>query len=71
MHYDVIIIGAGPAGSATAIKTTANGQRVLLVDWQEFPRDKVCGDGIAPGTARALKQLGLTRKKRLSLLRNA
>jgi geranylgeranyl reductase family protein len=51
--YDVLITGAGPAGSATAIHLARGGLRVLLVDRARFPRDKPCGGGV---TGRALKQ---------------
>src|SRR6476469_8355932 len=48
--WDVAVIGAGPAGAcaALAVLATAPDARVLLLDRAEFPRDKVCGDGIAP-----------------------
>lgn len=53
--YDVIIIGAGPAGCACALSLKDTGLRVALFDKQDFPRDKVCGDAI-PG--RTFKVLG-------------
>ena len=49
-NYDVIIIGAGPAGCACALALKNTGLRVALFDKQEFPRDKICGDAI-PGRA--------------------
>ncbi len=52
-RYDVLVVGAGPAGSAAAIHLARGGARVLLVDRARFPRDKPCGGGI---TGRALKQ---------------
>jgi geranylgeranyl reductase family protein len=52
-HYDTLIVGAGPAGSATAIHLSRAGARVLLVDRVRFPREKPCGGGL---TGRALKQ---------------
>ena len=51
MEYDALIVGAGPAGSATAIRLARGGARVLLVDRERFPRDKPCGGGL---TGRAL-----------------
>jgi len=48
MDYDVIIVGAGPAGSAAAIPLAQAGQKVLIVDSSEFPREKPCGDAILP-----------------------
>ncbi len=53
---DVIVVGAGPAGSSTAFFLAQSGLRVLLLDRAEFPRDKTCGDGLSP---RALRVLGL------------
>ena len=52
-HYDVLVVGAGPAGSATAIHLARGGARVLLADRARFPRDKPCGGGV---TGRALRQ---------------
>jgi menaquinone-9 beta-reductase len=51
---DVIVVGAGPGGSAAAYHLADNGVRVLLLEKSEFPREKVCGDGLTP---RAVKQL--------------
>jgi menaquinone-9 beta-reductase len=56
---DVLVIGAGPAGSACALALARNGTEVLLVDQHHFPRDKVCGDGLIPDTHAALKRLGV------------
>ncbi len=53
-RFDVLVVGAGPAGSATALHLVRAGARVLLVDKARFPRDKPCGGGL---TGRALKQL--------------
>ena len=56
---DTLVIGAGPAGSACATALARQGQRVILADQQDFPRDKVCGDGLIPDAMRALKRLGV------------
>jgi geranylgeranyl reductase family protein len=53
-RFDVLVAGAGPAGSATAIHLARGGARVLLADKARFPRDKPCGGGL---TGRALKQI--------------
>ena len=60
MHTDVLIVGAGPAGSAAAITLARAGRQVLLIDQHDFPRDKICGDGLIPDAMLALEQLGLT-----------
>ncbi|NUO57159.1 MAG: geranylgeranyl reductase family protein, partial [Hamadaea sp.] len=54
MDADVIVVGAGPGGSATAYHLARHGVSVLLLEKTEFPREKVCGDGLTP---RAVKQL--------------
>ncbi|HET8626673.1 MAG TPA: geranylgeranyl reductase family protein, partial [Thermomicrobiales bacterium] len=46
MQYDVIVVGAGPAGSTAARECAARGLAVLLLDRAEFPRDKPCGGGV-------------------------
>ncbi len=58
--WDVIIVGAGPAGSAAAAAALASrsNARVLLLDRQPFPRDKACGDGIAAEAIDVLGSLG-------------
>jgi len=53
-RYDAAVIGAGPAGSVTAIHLARAGARVLLIDKARFPRDKPCGGGL---TLRAVRQL--------------
>src|SRR6188768_3709676 len=56
---DILIIGAGPAGSACARWLAQAGRDVVLVDAQTFPREKTCGDGLVPDSLAALKRLGL------------
>jgi geranylgeranyl reductase family protein len=56
---DVLVIGAGPAGSACAQRLARAGREVCLVDQQAFPRDKVCGDGLIPDALAALRTLGV------------
>ncbi|MFD2452251.1 NAD(P)/FAD-dependent oxidoreductase [Ideonella paludis] len=58
-HCDVLVLGAGPAGSACAKMLAEAGQQVVLVDAQRFPRDKTCGDGLVPDTHAALRRLGV------------
>jgi geranylgeranyl reductase family protein len=59
-QYDVVIVGAGPAGSSAAIAARRAGASVLLLDRAAFPRDKACGDGIAAHTLDVLRELGVT-----------
>jgi geranylgeranyl reductase family protein len=58
-EYDVLVVGAGPAGSTAAMLLAGRGFRVLVVDKDRFPRDKVCGDGIAPRAVHSLQVLGV------------
>lgn len=60
VDYEVIVVGAGPAGSTAAAALARRGRDVLLLDRADFPRDKPCGDGIPPGTVGILNELGLT-----------
>ena len=56
---DVAIVGAGPAGAATACHFAHAGFRVVLFDQRRFPRDKVCGDFVGPAALAELDRLGL------------
>lgn len=56
---DVLVAGAGPAGSATAILLAREGFSVLLVDRAEFPRDKACSEYMSPEAVRILDRLGV------------
>ena len=56
---DVIVVGAGPGGSATAAHLARRGLSVLLLEKATFPRDKICGDGLTPRAVRALTKLGI------------
>jgi menaquinone-9 beta-reductase len=58
--HDVLIVGAGPAGCAAALAARRRGARVLVLDRESFPRDKTCGDGIAPYALGVLRALGVT-----------
>jgi len=57
MHFDVAVIGGGPAGSSAAITAARAGLRVLLVEKGPYGRDKVCGDGLTPRAISALDEL--------------
>lgn len=58
--WDLVVVGAGPAGAAAALGAldAEPGLRVLLVDRSDFPRDKCCGDGIAPHAVDVLAEVG-------------
>jgi len=56
---DVLVVGAGPAGSAAAAWAARAGADVVLADAAVFPRDKTCGDGLTPRAIAELDQLGL------------
>jgi len=56
---DVIVVGAGPAGSSTAYHLAEAGVDVLLLEKAAFPRDKICGDGLTPRAVRQLVAMGL------------
>ncbi|MGD8880606.1 MAG: FAD-dependent monooxygenase [Desulfobacterales bacterium] len=57
--WDVIIIGAGPAGGIAAGHLAERHHRVLMLDRQKFPREKVCGDGLLPDALRCLDTIGI------------
>ena len=56
-EWDVVVVGAGPAGSAAAITSARAGLRVMLVDAKRFPRRKVCGGCLDRVSSRLLRQL--------------
>ncbi|MFG2295710.1 geranylgeranyl reductase family protein [Streptomyces sp. NPDC048603] len=58
-HYDALVVGAGPAGSSTAYHLAVQGRRVLLLEAQRFPRDKVCGDALTQRAVRVLAAMGV------------
>jgi flavin-dependent dehydrogenase len=58
-EFDTIIVGAGPAGSTTATLLARAGYKVLLLDREEFPRAKPCGDCLSAGATRILHDLGV------------
>ncbi|HYB70751.1 MAG TPA: NAD(P)/FAD-dependent oxidoreductase [Candidatus Bathyarchaeia archaeon] len=58
---DVVVVGAGPAGCATAILLAERGWSVTLLDKAEFPRPKICGEYLSPEGARVLDRLGVLK----------
>ncbi len=59
VRTDVLVVGAGPAGSSAAAWAARAGREVVLVDAAVFPRDKTCGDGLTPRAIAELQRLGL------------
>ena len=60
--FDAAIVGAGPAGSATAIALAQRGYAVVLVDKQQFPREKLCGDFVNPINWPIFRELGVNER---------
>ena len=59
---DVLVAGGGPAGAACAYHLAKAGIKVILVDFQKFPRDKVCGDFVGPVAIKELEAIGVAAK---------
>tara|TARA_B100000609_G_scaffold198838_1_gene199550 strand:- start:1298 stop:2593 length:1296 start_codon:yes stop_codon:yes gene_type:complete len=60
-NFDIIIVGAGPAGCAAACYAAEEGFRVLLLEKDEFPRDKVCGDAVGGKALKHLQELKILK----------
>jgi geranylgeranyl reductase family protein len=67
---DVVVVGAGPAGSSAAYWLATAGLDVALVEKTQFPREKVCGDGLTPRGTRALVDMGIDVSERAGWLHN-
>ena len=65
-QYDVIIVGAGPAGTSTAIHLAKNNLRVLLTEQKSFPRMKLCGEFISPECISHFEDLGVAQEMECS-----
>src|SRR5262245_42608890 len=59
MPADALVVGAGPAGAATAILLAEQGLSVVLLDRAHFPRHKICGEYLSPEGSRILERLGV------------
>ncbi|MBV9208217.1 MAG: geranylgeranyl reductase family protein [Actinobacteria bacterium] len=67
---DVIVVGAGPSGSATAFYLAQSGLDVLMLEKARFPREKVCGDGLTPRAVKALVGMGISVSEKDGWVRN-
>jgi geranylgeranyl reductase family protein len=59
IETDVLVVGAGPGGSAAAYHLARHGLDVTVLERSSFPREKVCGDGLTPRSVRALLRMGI------------
>jgi len=57
--HDLLVVGGGPAGAATAYWAARSGLDVVIVEKKAFPRDKTCGDGLTPRGVHQLVEMGL------------
>lgn len=69
-HADVIVVGAGPGGAATAHYLAQNGVDVLVLEKSTFPRDKICGDGLTPRAVGELIRMGISLPEEEGWVRN-
>jgi geranylgeranyl reductase family protein len=67
---DVIVVGAGPSGSATAHHLATAGLDVLLLEKSRFPREKICGDGLTPRAVKQLVRMGIDTSEEAGWLHN-
>jgi len=67
---DVIVVGAGPGGSTAAFHLARHGLNVLVLEKTEFPREKVCGDGLTPRAVKQLVKMGIDTSEKSGWLHN-
>ena len=59
--FDVIVVGGGPIGSAAATYSAMQGDRVLLLEKESYPRDKTCGDAVGGKSLKHVEALGIKK----------
>ena len=57
--YDIIIVGAGPAGTSAALYADRLGLKTIILDKSTFPRDKICGDALSGKSVKYMRELGV------------
>ena len=62
--FDVVIVGAGPAGCAAAYMLAGNGLKIALIDKESFPRDKICGDALGGDVAKQFHLMSETLSRK-------
>ncbi len=67
---DVIVVGGGPGGAATAYYLANAGLDVVICEKSSYPREKVCGDGLTPRSVKALIQMGIDTREDAGWIRN-
>src|SRR5690606_8082861 len=60
--HEVLVVGGGPAGAATAYWLADAGHDVVVVERKAFPREKTCGDGLTPRAVHQLTEMGLAER---------
>ena len=60
--YDLLIVGGGPAGAATAYWAATAGLQTAIIEKKVFPRQKTCGDGLTPRAVHQLSEMNLSQK---------
>ncbi len=70
LDADVIVVGAGPAGSTAAFHLASTGLDVLVLEKTNFPREKVCGDGLTPRAVNSLVKMGIDTSEEAGWLHN-
>lgn len=58
-HYDIIIVGAGPAGTSAALYAEKHGLKTVILDKSSFPRDKICGDALSGKSVKYMRELDI------------